>query len=67
MKYIPGTKFINNTFKHTKYFKRGQLFTLKNIRVKEGKLEYTFDFNGENKSIKFSSSEEADSVLDTMV
>ena len=67
MKFIPGTRFNNRTFKHTKYFKRGVSFTLKNIRVKEGKVEYTFDYDGNDKSIKFNTTEEADKVLSTMV
>tara|TARA_R110000824_G_scaffold341337_1_gene527773 strand:+ start:201 stop:404 length:204 start_codon:yes stop_codon:yes gene_type:complete len=67
MKFIPGTRFINKTFKHTKFFKRGIPFTIKNIKLKDGKIEYTFDFIEYEKSIKFNSSEEADKVLSVMI
>lgn len=42
MKYIPGTKFINNTTKNTKFFKRGVIYKLSNIKILDGEYEYTF-------------------------
>ena len=32
MRYIPGNQFINNTHNFGKYFKRGSVYTLKNIK-----------------------------------
>ena len=40
---------------------------IKNIKLKDGKIEYTFDFIEYEKSIKFNSSEEADKVLSIMI
>jgi hypothetical protein len=64
MKYIPGTKFINNTTTNTKLFKRGALYTLNNIKLLEDNIVYTFKVNGELKEVTFKNVEQADQWLE---
>lgn len=64
MKFIPGTKFINNTRTNTKLFKPGKLYILENIKGSGIYIEYTFNVNGEHKSVKFESAEQADVWLE---
>ena len=64
MKYIPGAKFTNNTFKNTKLFKKGVLYKLSNITRNEDSFTYTFLGKGEKKDITFKSIAEADEWLD---
>ena len=64
MKYIPGAKFTNNTFKNTKLFKKGVLYKLSNITRNEDSFTYTFLVKGEKKDITFKSIAEADEWLD---
>ena len=67
MRYIPGTKFINRTRKHTRYFQPGIVYTLKNIKIDPKTLKYIFTTDSkEDKEINFASTEEADGFLDTM-
>ena len=66
MKYIPGAKFTNNTFKNTKLFKKGVLYKLLNITPKEDSYVYTFLVKGEKKDITFKSIAEADEWLETI-
>lgn len=63
MKYIPGTKFINKTSKHTKFFKKGQLYVLYNIKRKDNKMIYTFKVNRELIEVPFETTEQADEWL----
>ena len=64
MKYIPGTKFINNTTRHTRLFKRGVIYKLSNIKFLDDQYEYTFILPDRTlKSVKFESIEIADEFL----
>ena len=67
MKFIPGTKFINNTMKNTKFFKTGVLYVLENINKTDEGYTYTFKVNGESKDIKFNDSKQADEWLSTII
>lgn len=68
MKFIPGTKFINNTSKNTKFFKRGLIYTLANIKLVDGKYEYTFIQPCKTlNTVKFESVEIADNFLQTIL
>jgi len=66
MKFIPGTKFINNTMSNTKLFKRGVLYKLHNIKKIDNGFTYIFLVNGELKEINFASIEQADEWLETI-
>lgn len=66
MKFIPGTKFINNTMSNTKLFKRGVLYKLHNIKKIDNGFTYIFSVNGELKDINFASTEQADEWLETI-
>lgn len=67
MKYIPGTKFINNTTKNTKFFKRGVIYKLSNIKILDGEYEYTFTLPDKTvKKVNFKSTEIADEYLQTI-
>ncbi len=66
MKFIPGTKFINNTMSNTKLFKRGILYKLYNIKKADSGYTYIFSVKGELKEINFSSIEQADEWLETI-
>ncbi len=68
MKYIPGIKFINNTRINTKFFKRGVVYKLCNIKRIGDEFEYTFSHSGNIlHSVKFKSVKEADNYLQTIV
>ena len=68
MKFIPGTKFINNTTSNTKLFKRGVVYKLANIKLVEEKYEYTFILPDKvSETIKFESIEIADNFLQTIL
>ena len=67
MKFIPGNKFINNTTSNTKFFKRGIIYKLANIKLIDGEYEYTFILpDRASKKIKFKSIEIADGFLQTI-
>lgn len=67
MKYIPGTKFINNTTKNTKFFKHGICYTLFNIKKNDTTVEYTFKKDDKTlHNVKFKNVEEADEYLQTI-
>lgn len=66
MKFIPGTKFINNTTSNTKFFKKGILYKLNNIVKTEKGYTYTFLVCGELKDVNFTSVEQADEWLETI-
>ena len=66
MKFIPGTKFINNTMSNTKLFKRGVLYKLHNIKKLDDGFIYIFSVNGGLKEINFASIEQADEWLETI-
>lgn len=65
MKFIPGTKFINNTTKNTRSFKRGVLYVLNNISKTENGISYVFSLpqTGERKEVVFESAQQADNYL----
>jgi|TARA_R100000482_G_scaffold124935_1_gene80101 hypothetical protein len=66
MQFIPGTKFINNTRKHTKLFKSGVLYVLNHIeKNKDGSIKYVFRLpqTRETKEVNFESIEQADNFL----
>jgi hypothetical protein len=68
MKFIPGTKFTNNTSKNTKFFKRGVIYTLANIKLVGDKYEYTFILPDKTSNmVKFESVEIADNFLQTIL
>jgi hypothetical protein len=68
MKFIPGTKFINNTTSNTKLFKRGVVYNLANIKLVEEKYEYTFILPDKTpKKVKFESIKIADEFLQTIL
>jgi len=65
MKFIPGSKFINNTPKNGKYFKRGIIYKLRCIQPMENKIKYVFENNINNQTeIIFESVKQADNFLD---
>ena len=66
MRNIPGNTFCNRTTKNTKYLNRNIFYTLRNIKIlKEEKvLEYIFDTEKGEKTIKFQNAKEADDFLD---
>lgn len=63
MKFIPGNIFINTTNKFGKYFKKGQVYTLKIIIPLDEQIKYIFTVNGEDREILFSDVKEADNFL----
>ena len=66
MKYIPGNQFINNTHNFGRYFKRGSVYTLKNIKKEEeNKIKYIFTSNDKDKEIVFKTVKEADNFLES--
>jgi len=67
MKFIPGTKFINNTMSNTKLFNRGVLYTLNNIKPKEGNIVYTFKVGNSLREVTFKSVEQADEWLQKII
>jgi len=67
MKFIPGTKFINNTMTNTKLFKRGVLYTLNNIKSLEGNIVYTFKVGDELREVTFKNVEQADQWLEKII
>ncbi len=67
MKFIPGTKFINNTMTNTKLFKRGVLYTLNNIKPLEGNIVYTFKVGNKLKEVTFKNVEQADQWLEKII
>ena len=68
MKFIPGTKFINNTTSNTKLFKRGIIYKLTNIKLVSGEYEYTFILPDKTlNTVKFESVEIADYFLQTIL
>ena len=67
MKFIPGTKFINNTRTNTKFFKRGKLYILRNIKGSDDYVEYFFDVEREIVSVKFDTVKQADEWLSKIV
>jgi hypothetical protein len=68
MKFIPGTKFINNTSKNTRFFKRGIIYKLANIKHVSGEYEYTFILPDKTyNSVKFKSIEIAEEYLKTII
>tara|TARA_R110000772_G_scaffold70995_1_gene155972 strand:- start:1723 stop:1932 length:210 start_codon:yes stop_codon:yes gene_type:complete len=68
MKYIPGTKFINNTTRQTRLFKRGVVYKLSNIKFIDEQYEYTFILPDRTlKTVKFESLEIADEFLQNIV
>ena len=68
MKYIPGIKFINNTRINTKFFKRGIVYKLCNIKRIGNEFEYTFKHSDNvSHTVKFKSVKEADNYLQTIV
>ncbi len=67
MKFIPGTKFINNTMTNTKLFKRGVLYTLNNIKLLENDIVYTFKVGDELREVTFKNVEQADQWLEKII
>ena len=67
MKFIPGTKFINNTMSNTKLFKRGVLYTLNNIKLLENDIVYTFKVGDELREVTFKNVEQADQWLEKII
>lgn len=67
MKFIPGTKFKNNTSKNTRFFKKGQIYILNSIRPKDGKVIYTFKVGRELQEVNFESIEQAEEWLQYIV
>jgi len=65
MKFIPGTKFINNTNKNTRLFKRGVLYVLNNVSKNDEGYLYTFKLPqlGEIKEVQFQKIKQADEFL----
>jgi hypothetical protein len=63
MKYIPGSQFKNTGPTYGKYFSRGQVYTLKNISLRGGKLTYVFRCNNIDKEIVFETPAQADEFL----
>lgn len=67
MKFIPGMRFINNTMKNTKLFKRGVVYKLNNIKRSDKGVVYTFLVDNKDvKDVTFASFEEADNWLETI-
>jgi len=64
MKFIPGTRFINNTMSNTKLFKRGALYVLNNIKSLDNSIIYTFQVEGELKDVTFNNIQQADEWLE---
>ena len=64
MKFIPGTRFINNTMSNTKLFKRGSLYVLNNIKPNDTSVVYTFKVGNELKDVTFNSVQQADEWLE---
>ena len=64
MKFIPGTRFINNTMSNTKLFKRGSLYVLNNIKSLDNSVVYTFKVGNELKDVTFESVKQADEWLE---
>ena len=53
MKFIPGTKFINNTRKNTRHFQRGVLHVLNNVSFnKEDNITIKLPFSNYEQSLK---------------
>ena len=68
MRYIPGSKFVNRTPRHRKYFKKGIPYILKIIKPipAEKRLKYIFtdQLTGEDSEIIFEESKQADNFLE---
>jgi len=71
MKFIPGTKFINNTRKNTRHFQSGVLHVLNNVSFNKEDNTFTYSFKlpqkNEFKEVKFESIEQADNYLQTII
>ena len=67
MKFIPGTRFINNTMSNTKLFKRSTLYVLNNIKPNDNSVVYTFKVGNELKDVTFNSIQQADEWLERIV
>jgi hypothetical protein len=67
MKFIPGTRFINNTMSNTKLFKRSTLYVLNNIKPNDNMVVYTFKVGNELKDVTFNSVQQADEWLERIV
>lgn len=63
MKFIPGNSFTNRTTKFGRYFKRGNIYVIKNISPKDDKFTYTFTSSDGDKEIIFNTVKEADAFL----
>ena len=64
MKFIPGTRFINNTMSNTKLFKRSTLYILNNIKSLDNGVVYTFKVGDDLKDVTFNSVQQADEWLE---
>ena len=64
MKFIPGTRFINNTMSNTKLFKRSTLYVLNNIKSLDNGVVYTFKVGDDLKDVTFNSVQQADEWLE---
>ena len=64
MKFIPGTRFINNTMSNTKLFKRSTLYILNNIKSLDNGVVYTFKVGNDLKDVTFNSVQQADEWLE---
>ena len=64
MKFIPGTRFINNTMSNTKLFRRSTLYILNNIKSLDNGVVYTFKVGNDLKDVTFNSVQQADEWLE---
>ena len=64
MKFIPGTRFINNTMSNTKLFRRSTLYILNNIKSLDNGVVYTFKVGDDLKDVTFNSVQQADEWLE---
>ena len=67
MKFIPGTRFINNTMSNTKLFRRSTLYILNNIKLHDNNVVYTFKVGNELKDVTFKNVQQADEWLERIV
>ena len=64
MKFIPGTRFINNTMSNTKLFRRSTLYILNNIKSLDNGVVYTFKVGDDLKDGTFNSVQQAEEWLE---
>ena len=64
MKFIPGTRFINNTMSNTKLFRSSTLYILNNIKSLDNGVVYTFKVGDDLKDVTFNSVQQADEWLE---